>query len=407
MPDLEAEHHVRHEQEESEPVQPAPFVAMNGLRRRAAGSTLSQRVVVLALVVGLAGGMVGSYAFIRYFATAIPTDKKQLIVQENSAVVDVAKKVSPAVVSITSKAVANGFFGTSQQVEGAGTGMIVDSNGLILTNRHVVDDTTANYTVVMSNGKSYPATVVSRDTVNDLAFVRISASGLPTVELADSGTVTVGQEVVAIGNALGQFQNTVTEGIVSGLSRGVTAGDDSGITGSSEQLQNLFQTDAAINPGNSGGPLVNLEGQVVGINTAVAGQGSQNIGFAIPINDAKPLISSVKSTGKIVRAYLGVRYVALDQQTAQANNLPVSDGAWVQAAGDQNSGVMPGSPADKGGVKDGDIITKVNDDTIDSTHSLQSLIGKHKPGDRVTLTVNRNGKTMTLGVTLQEAPVGQ
>jgi len=217
----------------------------------------------------------------------------------------------------------------------------------------------------------------------------------------------VGQEVVAIGNALGQFQNTVTEGIVSGLSRGVTAGDDSGITGSSEQLQNLFQTDAAINPGNSGGPLVNLEGQVVGINTAVAGQGSQNIGFAIPINDAKPLISSVKSTGKIVRAYLGVRYVALDQQTAQANNLPVSDGAWVQAAGDQNSGVMPGSPADKGGVKDGDIITKVNDDTIDSTHSLQSLIGKHKPGDRVTLTVNRNGKTMTLGVTLQEAPVGQ
>jgi len=230
---------------------------------------------------------------------------------------------------------------------------------------------------------------------------------LPTVELADSGSVTVGQQVVAIGNALGQFQNTVTEGIISGLSRGVTAGDDSGATGSSEQLQNLFQTDAAINPGNSGGPLVNLDGQVIGIDTAVAGQGSQNIGFAIPINDAKPLIASVKSTGKITRAYLGVRYVALDQQAAQANNLPVSDGAWVQAADDQNPGVLPGSPADKGGVKEGDIITKVNGDTIDSTHSLQSLIGKYKPGDKVTLTVNRGGKTMTLGVTRQEAPAGQ
>ncbi|HEY2004524.1 MAG TPA: trypsin-like peptidase domain-containing protein [Candidatus Saccharimonadia bacterium] len=407
MPDLEAEHHVRREQQEDESVQPAPFVAMKGWRRRAASSSLPQRVAVLALVFGLVGGMVGSYAFIRYFATAIPTDKKQLIVQENSAVVDVAKKVSPAVVSITSKTVTSGFFGTSQQVEGAGTGMIVESNGLILTNRHVVDDTSANYTVVMSNGKSYPATVVSRDSVNDLAFVRISASGLPTVELADSGTVTVGQGVVAIGNALGQFQNTVTEGIISGLSRGVTAGDSSGITGSSEQLQNLFQTDAAINPGNSGGPLVNLDGQVVGINTAVAGQGSQNIGFAIPINDAKPLISSVEGTGKIVRAYLGVRYVALDQQTAQANNLPVSDGAWVQAADAQNPGVISGSPADKGGVKDGDIITKVNNDKIDSTHSLQSLVGKYKPGDKVTLTVMRNGQTQTLGVTLDEAPAGQ
>lgn len=406
MAETEVNQHHDHLHDD-DPVRPAPFVAMNGLRRKSAGTRLPQRIVVLALLFGLAGGMVGSYAFIRYFAAAIPTDKKQLIVQENSAVVDVAKKVSPAVVSITSQTVTRGFFGNTQQEEGAGTGMIVASDGLILTNRHVVDDPNANYTVVLSNGKSYPGKVVSRDSVNDLAFVRISASGLPVVQLADSGSVTVGQQVVAIGNALGQFQNTVTEGIISGLSRGVTAGDSSGATGSSEQLQNLFQTDAAINPGNSGGPLVNLDGQVVGINTAVAGQGSQNIGFAIPINDAKPLIASVKSSGKIVRAYLGVRYVALDQQAAQSNNLPVSDGAWVQAADDQNPGVLPGSPADKAGVKEGDIITKVNGDKIDSTHSLQSLIGKYKPGDKVTLTVNRGGKVQTIGVTLEEAPAGQ
>lgn len=412
MAETEVHHHHDHEHDHEhvtayEPMQPAPFVAMNGLTRKAAGMRLPQQVAVLALVFGLIGGAVGSLAVIKYGSQFIPVDRKQVVVQESSAVIGVAKQVSPAVVSITSKSVSQGFFGSPQEEEGAGTGMIVSSDGLILTNRHVVDDPSANYTVVLSNGKSYPAKIVSRDTVNDLAFVRISASGLPTVTLGDSGSVQVGQRVVAIGNALGQFQNTVTDGIISGLSRGVTAGDSSGMTGSSEQLQNLFQTDAAINPGNSGGPLVNLDGQVVGINTAVAGQGSQNIGFAIPINDAKPLIASVKNSGKIVRAYLGVRYVALDQQTAQANNLPVSDGAWVQAADDQNPGVLPGSPADKAGVKDGDIITKVNNNKIDSTHSLQSLVGKYKPGDKVTLTVNRGGKTQTISVTLEEAPAGQ
>ena len=188
-----AETEVHHQHNDDEAVQPAPFVAMNRLRRRGGASGLQQRVAVVALIFGLLGGMIGSYTFIRYFATSIPADKKQLVVQENSAVVDVAKKVSPAVVSITSKTVTQGFFGNAQQEEGAGTGMIVTSDGLILTNRHVVDDTNANYTVVLSNGKSYPAKVVSRDSVNDLAFVRISANGLPVVQLADSGAVAVGQ----------------------------------------------------------------------------------------------------------------------------------------------------------------------------------------------------------------------
>ncbi|GAC1371372.1 MAG: trypsin-like peptidase domain-containing protein [Candidatus Saccharimonadales bacterium] len=366
------------------------------------------RVAAAALLLGLIGGMLGSYTFVRYFASSIPTDRKQLVVQENSAVIDVAKKDSPSVVSITSKAVTRGFFGTSQQVSGAGTGMIVTSDGLILTNRHVVSDTTANYTVVTNDGKTYSAKVVSRDSINDVAFVRITASNLPAIELGDSGAVKVGQRVVAIGNALGQFQNTVTDGIISGLSRGVTAGDGSssfGTSGSTENLQNLLQTDAAINPGNSGGPLVNLDGQVVGINTAVAGS-AQNIGFAIPINEVKPLIASVRNDGRIIRPYLGVRYVAIDQQIATQNNLPVTNGAWVKALDDTNPGVVAGSPAEKAGIKEGDILTKIGNDAIDATHSPQSLIGQHKVGDKVTVTLLRDGKTQTLDVTLEAAPAG-
>lgn len=369
---------------------------------------LGNKSILPALLFGIVGGLLGAYVFIQYFASAIPTDRKQLVVQESSAIIDVAQKVSPSVVSITSKTVTRGFFGDTQQAEGAGTGMILTSDGLILTNRHVVSDAGANYTVVTTDGKSYPAKVVSRDTVNDVAFMRITASNLKPIELGDSGAVKVGQRVVAIGNALGQFQNTVTDGIISGLSRGLVAGDGSGslLPGRSETLQNLLQTDAAINPGNSGGPLVNLDGQVVGINTAVAGQ-AQNIGFAIPINEVKPLVASVRSVGRIVRPYLGVRYLAVDKQVAAQENLPVSSGAWVQAADDQNPGVVADSPAAKGGIKEGDIITKVGGDTIDATHSLQSLIGKHKVGDKVPVTVMRDGKSQVLNVTLEAAPAGE
>lgn len=370
------------------------------------GVNKTAKIGIVALLCGLLGGLVGAYGFVHYLASSIPTDRKQLVVQESSAVVDVAKKVSPSVVSITSKTITRGYFGTAQEAEGAGTGVIVTSDGLILTNRHVVSDTTANYTVVTNDGKSYPATVVSRDTLNDIAFVRISASNLPAAELGDSGAVQVGQKVVAIGNALGQFQNTVTEGIISGVSRGITAGDgsNSGAAGSSEQLQNLFQTDAAINPGNSGGPLVNLDNQVIGINTAVAGEGSQNIGFAIPINDAKPLIASVKNNGRIVRPYLGVRYVAVDKQVATENDLSVDHGAWVKAANDANPGVVADSPAAKAGVKEGDVIIKVGNTTVDATHSLQSLIGQHKVDDKVAIVVMRDGKQVTLNATLEAAP---
>jgi S1-C subfamily serine protease len=196
---------------------PVPSPPREGQRRQGRNlGNLVQPVAIVALIFGLIGGAAGSYGFIRFFADAIPANKKQLVVEESSAIIDVAKKVSPAVVSITSKTLARGFFGTIQEAQGAGTGMIVTSDGLIMTNRHVVDDANANYTVITHDGKSHQARVVSRDTSNDIAFMRITASNLPTVELADSGSVRVGQRVVAIGNALGQFQNTVTEGVISG-----------------------------------------------------------------------------------------------------------------------------------------------------------------------------------------------
>lgn len=363
--------------------------------------SIGLKFVVFALIAGLVGGMIGSFGFIKYFARSIPTYQKQVLMQESSAIIDVANKVSPSVVSITSKTLARSYYGKLQQQEGAGTGIIVTADGLILTNKHVVPEGTTTVSVILSDGKEYAdATVVSRDPLNDIAFVKIKATGLPAAKIGDSSRVVVGQQVVAIGNALGQFQNTVTNGIISGIGRPITA-SESGAT--SEDLQNLFQTNAAINPGNSGGPLVNLEGEVIGINTAVAGQGAQNIGFAIPINEAAPLIASVKSSGKINRPYIGVRYVLVTPEIASSNNLKVTNGAYI--IGDsENAAVIAGGPADKAGIREGDIITKIDGKTVDSAHSPQSLIAAKKVGDTVKLTVVRDGKTQTIDVVLQAAP---
>jgi serine protease Do len=360
---------------------------------------LVKRLMAISLVVGLVGGLVGSYAFVRYAPSAIPVGKRQVLLQENSAVIDVVKKVSPSVVSITTESTASSFFGPVQQ-SGAGTGIIISSDGLILTNKHVASDVNGTYAVFTADGKQYKnAKLVAQDPVNDIAFLRIQAHGLKAAELGDSGNLQVGQQVVAIGNALGQFQNTATQGIISGLGRPIVAG---GGGEAPESLQDLIQTDAAINPGNSGGPLVNLTGQVIGLNTAVAG-GAQNIGFSIPINEVKPAIDSVQSKGRVVRPYLGVRYVAITKEYASSNNLPVSDGAYV--TGDQqNPAIVAGSPAEKAGLKDGDIITKIDGQAIDTNHTLTAIIGQKKVGDKVTLTINRGGKSQTLDLTLEEAP---
>lgn len=355
---------------------------------------LVKRLVTLSLAAGLVGGLGGGLVAMRWLPQIIPSER-QVVLQENSAVIGVVKNSSPSVVSITVRTNSVNFFGFRSIQTGAGTGLIVTADGLILTNKHVVPEN-STFSVFTADGKEYEAKVVARDPLNDVAFLKIDAKGLKAAELGDSSTLEVGQRVVAIGNALGRFKNTATEGIVSGLGRPITAGSEEG----AEDLVNLIQTDAAINPGNSGGPLVNLSGQVVGINTAVAGD-AQNIGFAIPINEIKAAIDSVKAEGRIVRPYLGVRFIPLTREFATANNLKTSEGAYIASGGDP--GVIAGSPADKAGLKEGDTITRVGAEKVDERNSLTALIGRHKVGEKVELTVMRGDKEMKIGVTLEEA----
>jgi serine protease Do len=311
-------------------------------------------------------------------------------------------------VNVTSQS-AGGFFNQSLSEESAGTGLIISTDGVIITNRHVVPAGASAVSVTLSDGTELKdVEVIGRTTESDpldVAFLRVKdkkGKTLKAAKLGDSTKVKVGDKVVAIGNALGQFQNTVTSGIISGFGRSVEAGDASG--GSSETLQNLFQTDAAINQGNSGGPLVNLSGEVIGMNTAIAGGTAQNIGFAIPLNDVQGLIKSVLAKGKLERPYLGVRYVTLTDDAAFQLNLETKRGAYVTTGRSGESPIIAGSPAEKAGLKEKDIITKVDGTAIDETHSLTSQIGKHSVGDEVTLTIVRDGKEQTMKLKLEAVP---
>jgi serine protease Do len=359
----------------------------------------------------------------------------QPVVDYENAVVNAVKQASPAVVSIIiSENVPiveqcpynpfenlppqfQQFFGnggsnmtqpcdtgqTQLQQVGGGSGFIISSDGLILTNKHVVSDTGASYTVITSDGTKYTAKVLARDANQDLAVVKIAATGLPTVTLGDSDGLQLGQTAIAIGNALGEFSNTVSVGVVSGLARTVTASDPENT--SEETIQNVIQTDAAINPGNSGGPLLNLQGQVIGIDTAIASD-AENIGFAIPINQAKHDISSVESTGQIQSPYLGVRYIAVTSDIAKSQQLPVDYGALVRGASD-GPAVEPNSPAAKAGIQAEDIIMQVDNVTLNNGTDLASVIAEHNVGDVVTLTINRGGKTITLQATLAVRPASE
>ncbi len=282
---------------------------------------------------------------------------------------------------------------------GGGSGFLISADGLVLTNKHVVADTDAEYTVITNDGKRYSATVVGRDPTNDLAVVKIQGKDLPTLVFADSGDIKIGQTVIAIGNALSQYRNTVTKGVVSGIGRRVVAGDGAG---SSEVLEEAIQTDAAINPGNSGGPLLNLRGEVIGINTAI-NRGGQLVGFAIPINSAKIVVESVRKHGRIVRPWLGVRYILINEQLRKENNLSVDYGALV-VRGDSRTdlAVIPGSPADKAGIVENDIILTLRGVRVGERHSLAQEIAKYQPGDTVELKVLRKGKELLIRVKLEE-----
>lgn len=327
------------------------------------------------------------------------TTTEKLVVEESNAFIDTVKRVSPSVVSVSVKKEGVDLFGRIVSQEGAGTGFIITSDGLIVTNKHVVSSDSATYTVVTTDGKSYDAKVQARDTFNDLAILKIEATGLPVMDLGDSDAVEVGQWVVAIGNAFGEFDNSVSVGVVSAKNRKLST--DS--VGSSQELTGLLQTDAAINPGNSGGPLVNLKGQVVGINTAIASTTgeSSGVGFAIPINSVKKAIDSVRKTGVIKRPMLGVRYINIDKSVAEQLKLSVDHGALIRGT-DQIPGVTPDSPAAKAGIKENDIILELNGERLDEDQQLANLLVKYAPGDEITLKVLRDGKEQNVKVTLGE-----
>lgn len=328
-----------------------------------------------------------------------PTQETRTLIKEESAVIETVEKSSPSVVAIgITQRVINPFdpqaLPRNRQAT-IGTGFVASDNGVIVTNRHVVSDQNANYTVVTKDGQKLEVEKIYRDPTLDLALVKTKQNGLKGLKLGDSSKLKVGQTVIAIGNALGRFSNTVTTGVVSGLGRSIGAGDPFGRE--VEMLDDLIQTDAAINPGNSGGPLLNSAGEVIGVNVAVS-ESAQNIGFAIPINSVKAITDEFISTGKISRALLGVNYQVVTRDYAILNEIP--QGAYIIE-------VVPGSAADKAGIESGDIITKIDGKAIDTQNFVAEFIRSKKPGDKIIIELWKDngdkGETKTVEATLEEA----
>jgi len=315
---------------------------------------------------------------------------RRVVVLEENAVIDVIQNASPAVVSIVQERVGvDPFRGVFQEESGIGTGFLIDGE-FVFTNRHVVDIDT-KYRVVLKDGTNFSVTEVHKDPLNDFAILRVDnqSKNLHSLELGDSDNLKVGQTVVAIGNALGEFSNTASKGIVSGIGRTITAG---GGLGGSEVIDNVIQTDAALNPGNSGGPLLDLEGKVIGINIARAS--AENIGFSIPINSIKSVYESFKEVGEIQRPFLGIEYRYNSFEASLYNNIP---------AGAVILNVVSGTPADKAGVEIRDVIVKIDGEEVTEENSLAKLIAQKKVGDVALLEVVRDGKEIELKATLEAA----
>ena len=309
----------------------------------------------------------------------------------DGSIADIANRVSPSVVSIVIETNSTDYFGRSLTSSAAGTGMIVSSNGYVLTNKHVVEKA-KKINVVTNDGTTYSdVSLVGVDPLNDVAFIKINGvDNLQPVTFGDSKTLQTGQQVIAIGNALGEYQNTVTEGIISGTGRSLTATDQTNYS-NYERLSDMIQTDAAINSGNSGGPLVNAGGQVIGINTATSSTGD-NIGFAIPISSIKGMLKSVIEKGKAERAFIGVSYLNINPTVQKQYNLSVSEGAYISG----DNAIVKNGPAERAGLKSGDIIAAVNGVKIGKAGSLSTLIGEYATGELIELTIIRDGKEQTV-----------
>lgn len=364
---------------------------------------------LLAIFILLAAAFSGIYFAGRHGGMPVVADILKLDEQEAS--IRAIKKIMPSVVSITvydyddtvSFDLNSGAasVGKERRQKGAGTGFIVSADGLILTNKHVVssgNEKTAEYRIILNSGKKYFAQFIGKDPLNDLALLKIFDKNLPAAEMGDSSGLQIGASAIAIGNALGQYRNSATKGIISGLGRSLVASDQ---TGNSEPLDNVIQTDAEINLGNSGGPLIDLQGKVIGINTAVDLAGS-SIGFAIPINDAKPVLNSYRELGRIVRPRMGVRYVMVTLEMAQEEKLARESGALIIKSDNGDAAILPKSPAEKAGLAEGDIIFEINGIKIIGTDTLLSIIQKYKPGNKIGLKVQRGNKMLIKTVVLDE-----
>jgi len=384
---------------------------------------------VLVILVGLISGVIGSalvYSFVLRDQVTALSQEPQTIVNhvtqlQDDATIDVVKETTPVVVSIIAtkdtpqyqrslNSPFNLFFNTPQQQVpqqeqvfekkkvGGGTGFFVSSDGIIVTNRHVVADSNAEYTVMTSDGAEHSAKILARDQTLDFAVLKVEGEEFSIANLGNSDQIEIGQTVIAIGNSLGEFSHSVSRGIISGVQRNIVAG--TGI-GSSERLRGIIQTDAAINFGNSGGPLIDLEGHIIGINTAVA-QGAENIGFAIPINQVMRLIDDVKISGTISQPFLGIRYVILTPEIASELKVPYDEGIVV-ARGQKitDFAVLPNSPADKAGIMEYDVILEVDGEKMTAQKPLSYFLSQHRVGDTVNLKVWRKGQEEDIAVTLE------
>jgi len=338
---------------------------------------------------------------------------------QKSQIVELAKKVCPAVITIVISRdlpKIEGFYsfpfgehqfiipqigkGKKEKTKiGGGSGFIVSSDGYIMTCSHVVGDPEADYTVILDPKHKYPAKILAKDSLIDIAILKIDGKNLPYLELGDSSQIELGETVVAIGNPLGEFEDTLSAGIISGLSRKITA--YGGLPMRATSLRGLIQTDAAINPGNSGGPLVNIEGKPIGINTAMV-MGAQNIGFAIPINYARKTLEEVLKYGKIQRPFLGIRYFVLNKEISQANKLPVDYGALIVRENLGEKAIVKNSAADKAGLKEYDIILELNGEKINEENPLTDILQKYKIGEEISLKILREGKEMNAKLKLEE-----
>ena len=374
--------------------------------------------VLLSALAGFGGGLIGSdYQQSRLADEGATTlrDGDTIVSEEGRLISELVKEVGPSVVSInvlaTQQSQDDFFFGFGGQPErerrSAGTGVILSEDGVVITNRHVIPEDTTDVTVTLSDGTELDdIEIIGRTNQGDsldVAFLQINDSRdrelVPAV-LGDSIDAEVGERVIAIGNALGRFQNTVTSGIISGFGRSVMARGGSSV----DTLQNLIQTDAAINQGNSGGPLVNSRGEVVGINTAVAGGGAEGIGFALPIDDIKGLIAGVLDTGELLRPYIGVRFVMLNEDLAFEVGVEQTTGAYLAPGRSGQPTILPDGPADKAGLQERDIITEVGGIPVDESNSLTSLIARNRVGETVTLTIVRDNEEQEIDIELEAMP---